>query len=319
MKALQLSSIAFAFLCLFNSCTKDSSQVNSNDQNLNSTKGAVSNSGNPNTGGAPGQGNPNPGGGNNDVQPTMAITYSPLLVSDPPTSTVGTEVTVTGSLTGDNQPGCGQLQLQQNINGSWVTVKSETVTATTKSVVYKFTPDVIGTYQFELHYVPGTPGAGNCTGYAQSMSAVYPLLVVEACNGLDITGRVDGVPQVVVGTNQYQFKVVYEVTTCGLQFDKLKIQGGLTNATTLVSAQDNPQAGVYDNWVPGGSTNWIQRWVETSTGGLLPTTKRTYTIIFQKQYPGSGTIELTGDWSVSLTLNGTEVGRDSFAKIYYTN
>jgi hypothetical protein len=144
------------------------------------------------------------------------------------------------------------------------------------------------------------------------MSDVFPLLVVDQCNGLDITGKVDGEPQPVAGTDRYSFKVVYEVTTCGLQFDKLKVQGGLTNGVSNVTAEDGLKR------KPGNSTNKIITWEEYTPGVLLPTTKRTYTITFEKAYSGSGTIELTGDWSVSLSLNGTDAGRDSFEKIYYT-
>ena len=308
MKTLQLGSLVLALFCLFSSCTKDSQRSSQND--LSAAAGGILGNGNPNAGGPNSQ-------GNTDVKPAMTITYSPLTIADPPTATVGTAVTVRGSITSTPLPDCGKLQLQQIVGTTVTTVAEVNLSSTVHEVSYTFTPDVVGTYQFQVHYVPGGPG-GNCTGFAQNMSDVFPLLVVEACNGLDITGKVVGEPQPVTGTNLYEFTVVYEVTTCGLQFDKLKIQGGLTNATSIVSAMDDPHVGVYDTWVPGNSTNHIQRWVETSTNGLLPTNKRTYTVTFTKAYSGSGTIELTGDWSVSLSLNGTEVGNDSFAKIYYT-
>jgi hypothetical protein len=240
----------------------------------------------------------------------MSIAYSPTITNNPPTATVGTLVTVTGSITSTPAPSCGKLQLQENINGTWLTVKTETVSETNKTVTFSFTPAVTGTYEFQVHYVPGD--GGNCSGFAQNMSDVFPLLVVDQCNGLDITGKVDGEPQPVAGTDRYSFKVVYEVTTCGLQFDKLKVQGGLTNGVSNVTAEDGLKR------KPGNSTNKIITWEEYTPGVLLPTSKRTYTITFEKAYSGSGTIELTGDWSVSLSLNGTEVGRDSFEKIYYT-
>lgn len=291
MKTISLSSIAFACLCLFNSCTKDSSQVQQQDSlSLSSARVA-----------APGT-NIN---GNDDVVPEMTITYNPNpgIVNQP--------VTITGTFTGTNIPNCGKLQLQQYVDGNWVAVagaKTE-VTTTVHELTYTFTPTIAGVdaYEFRLHYV-----ASGCNGFKEGKSDGFPLTVIELCQGLTMTGSATAEP---AEPGTYLFTVTYVVNPCGLQFDKLKTQGGLTNAVEFISAE----GGIADsqNWIPGTSTNKIIKWEESNPGSLLSTVKRTYIIKFKKAYSGSGQIELTGDWSTSASLNGIEAGRVSVPKIYY--
>jgi hypothetical protein len=295
MKTISLSSIAFACLCLFNSCTKESSEISTTSSFNNLSTARVA---------APGT-LPQNGTGNNDVVPEMTITYNPNpgIVNQP--------VTVTASLTGSNIPDCGKLQLQQLIDGDWVgiTGAKTTVSSTVHELTYTFTPTVVGTaaYSFQLHYV-----AGNCDGFREGKSGGFPLDVIEPCQGLTFTGSATAEPS---SAGKYLFTVTYTVNPCGLQFDKLKTQGGLTNAVEFISAEGgliNSQ-----NWVPGTSTNKIIKWEENTPGTLLPTTKRVYVIKFEKAYAGTGSIELTGDWSTSASLNGVDAGYVQFPKIYY--
>ena len=301
MKTLSLSSIAFAALCLFSSCTKDSSQLSSQstDQSTLSARESI-------LGQGKGSG---PATNENSLKtiPKMTVTFNP----DP--ATEGQDVTVTGSFApapGETAPDCGKWQLKMSTDGSnWINVGQEKlVSGADNTVSYTFKPAIVGdsAYQFQLHYVSSGPG---CDTYDGGFSKTFYLNVHAACAGVSLTRELTNTQP--AGENLYEFTVVYKVTTCGAEFDQLKLQGGLTNATSIVEAM--PASGgqvVYDNWVPGGSKNWIQRWVEKSSdGSLLPTNERTYTVKFTKAYSGSGPIELTGGWSVTLTKAGIEVDR----------
>ncbi|MGZ4026652.1 MAG: hypothetical protein ACXVM0_15520 [Flavisolibacter sp.] len=296
MKTFRLSSLAFACLCLFNACTKDNSQTTTTtDQNSLGTQAARTTV----------LGN---GVGNTAVEPTMTISYNPNpgIVNQP--------VTVTGTFsTGQTAPTCGKLDLQEYENNQWVSVSAPVdITTTNQQLTYTFTPTVVGTdvYQFRLHFIKG-----GCPGFANAFSASFPLTVIEACEGLTMKGAViAATPSAQPG--YYDFTVRYTVTTCGLSFDKLKVQGGLTDATAIIAAGTSGP-GTYSTWIPGGSTNHIQRWVEETPGVKLSTAKRVYTTQFTKLYSGSGQVELTGDWSVSLTWMGADAGTASFPKIYY--
>jgi hypothetical protein len=292
MKTISLSSIAFACLCLFNSCTKENSEISTttSSSSLSAARAAALGA--------------NTDRGNNDVAPEMTVVYNP----NP--GVVNQPVTVTGSFTGTNIPTCGQLQLQQLINGSWVKVSDIVVSSSVQEVTYTFTPTSVGTaaYQFQLHYMPSK----NCIGFAQAQSGGFPLDVIEPCQGLTFTGKVTAEPS---SAGKYLFTVTYTVNPCGLQFDKLKTQGGLTNAVEFISAEGGIVGS--QNWVPGSSTNKIIKWEENTPGTLLPTTKRVYVIKFEKAYAGIGSIELTGDWSTSASLNGVDAGYVQFPKIYY--
>jgi hypothetical protein len=314
MKTLKLSSIAFVFLCLISSCTKDSSQLSSstsssNDQTALSARETILGKG-----GKDDQSNQGTQG-KDKVVPEMTITFNP----DP--AKQGQEVTVTGTFIQDGTtPDCGKLQLMMSTDGeNWTSISQEKeISASVQEVTGTFTPSLSGedVYQFKLHYVSS---GSDCNDYDQGWSEIF-YLDVEACEGLTLTRELTGVSD--AGGGLYQFTVVYTITTCGVEFDKLKLQGGLTNATSIVSAdpdEKDPEDALdnvaYDNWIPGGSKNWIQRWVETSTGGLLPTSERKYTVVFTKVYSGSGPIELTGEWSVSLTKAGIEVDRKECSRI----
>jgi len=311
MKTLRLSSIAFFFLCLFYSCTKDTSQTTSqqNSETLAGTRAKVL-GGNPNEGNTPGNGQNNNENNSQKNIPAMEITFNPTV------GVVGEDVVVTGTLlpNADNKmPDCGMLQLQQWINNEWVNVGMEKeISSNVNEVTFTFKPQVAGedAYQFQLHYVAN---GNDCKEFDGGFSETYHLKVVEACKGLDITGKVVGEPTS-IGGGLFEFTVQYEVSTCGLEFNKLKVQGGLTNATEVLNTT-TPIG--YDTWVPGGSLNNILRWQESSTSPLS-TDKRIYTVHFTKAYSGSGTIELTGEWSVSVSLLSGDEQKDTFAKIYYT-
>lgn len=306
MKTLKLSSIAFAFLCLISSCTKDSSQLSSqNDQTALSARQSLLGQG----GKAGGPASENPPG-NNKVVPEMTISFNP----DP--ALLGEEVIVTGSFVQDGStPDCGKIQLMMSTDGStWTNVGQKNISASQQDVSYAFTPTISGdkAYQFQLHYIAS---GGDCKEYDQGRSSIF-YLNVKACEGLNLTRELINMAPVSAGL--YEFTVAYTVTTCGIEFDKLKLQGGLTNATSIVEATpaDDAAKGIdYEAWVPGGSKNWIQRWEETSIGGLLPTHERKYTVKFTKAYSGAGPIELTGAWSVTLTKGGAEVSRKECAQI----
>lgn len=301
MKTLSLSIIAFAALCLFNSCTKDSSQLSSqsSDQNTLSARESIL-----------GQGKgSSPAINENSLKivPKMTVTFNP----DP--AIEGQDVTVTGSFApaiGETAPDCGKFQLMMSTDGNtWSNVGQEKlVSGSDNTVSYTFKPAIVGdkAYQFKLHYISSGP---NCNAYDGGFSGIFYLNVHAACAGITLTRELTNTEP--AGANLYQFTVVYKVTTCGAEFDQLKLQGGLTNATSIVEATPASSGQVaYDNWVPGGSKNWIQRWVEKSSGGsLLPTNERVYTVKFTKAYSGSGPIELTGGWSVTLTKGGVEVAR----------
>ena len=301
MKTLSLSSIAFAALCLFNSCTKDSSQLSSQttDQSTASARESI-------LGQGKGAG---PAINENSIRivPNMTVTFNP----DP--ATEGQDVTVTGSFApalGETAPDCGKFQLMMSTDGTtWNNVGQEKVIAGADNTVsYTFKPTIVGdnAYQFKLHYISSGP---NCSAYDGGFSGIFYLNVHAACAGVSLTRELTNTQP--AGGNLYEFTVVYKLTTCGAEFDQLKLQGGLTNATSIVEATPASSGNIaYDNWIPGGSKNWIQRWVETSSNGaLLPTNERTYTVKFTKAYSGSGAIELTGGWSVTLTKGGVEVDR----------
>jgi len=290
MKIVSLSSMAFACLCFFSSCTKDSTELSgSNLESFSTANSKVA-----------------PGGtiGNDDVVPAMTISYNP----DP--GVVNQPVTLSaGFADGAVSPDCGKFQLQQYIAGQWVGLEAKlTISTASKTLTYTFTPDITGiaAYQFRLHYV-----VGNCEGYKTGFSAAFPLTVIAACEGLSIKGSAIGSP-VVEQPGMYQFTVTYVVNPCGLEFDKLKTQGGLTNATSVVDAT----AG-YETWVPGGSTNNVFKWEESTVGTILSTTTRTYQVMFTKAYSGTGPAQITGAWSVSASLNGAEVQRAEFPAIIF--
>ena len=303
MKTLKLSSIAFAFLCIFSSCSKDSSELTSSSSSsstsLNSTE-ALYGSGQGKGGGAVNEGIGRP----EKVVPEMTISFNP----DP--AVKGEDVTVTGTFSVEQGiVPCGKLQLHMSSDGgvTWGMIGQEKeISAADQQVTYTFQPTSTEAdkYQFKLHYI-----AAGCEGYEQGWSGIFLLDVVEPCSGFTFEGSLIGDP-VPAGGGLYEFTVQYVVNTCGVEFDKLKIQGGLTNATNIVEAtpQDNGNVD-YQNWIPGGSKNWINRWIETAPSGLLHTNERVYTVRFTKAYAGSGPVELTGGWSVTLTKAGVEVDR----------
>lgn len=283
MKALIKGSFAFLLFSIF-SCTKDSSQlVNQDSPETLAMKMAA-------------------GLGNNDVEPLLTVDYSPKpAVKDQP-------VTITGGLdqSSSNIPSCGKLQLQQWNGTTWDDLGSPVnVSGPTSVVTYSFTPTLVGTndYTFRVHYLKA-----GCNGFANSFSDGMSVTVVEPCNGLGLTGVATGLPSATPG--YYDFTVTYTVTTCNVQYDYLKLQGGLTDASTNVVAVNG------ESWPVGNAPlpNYINRWEEFSQ---IPGGTKSYTVTFTKAYSGSGPMTITGNWSVKAKLNGVEVAVAEFPPIVF--
>ena len=281
MKTLKLSSIALLLMSIF-SCTKSSNTL---EQTQQVSKAFAA----PTTVHA-------------DIEPGLVVNFNPS------PGVAGEQVTVTGTFDGSTQiPDCGKLQLFQKIDGNWVKQADVNVSSSVHSVSYQFTPTIVGNdvYEFQLHYI-----AGNCDGFKQVFSSSYFLDVVEACHGLTITGKASAEPAAEAG--YYYFTVNYTVNTCGIEYDHLKTQGGLTAWTSDIS---NTTAGAA-SWQVGNSShpNTIVKWEESAP---LAGNTKTYSVTFKKAWSGSGPVELTGAWSVTATDNGTETGTASFDPIVY--
>lgn len=282
MKALIKGSLAFMLLCLF-SCTKNGSFFTGDESSLLRGGGASQ--------------------ANADIAPALVVNFNP----DP--AIVNQPVTVTGTFntTTVAAPQCGKLQLFQKINGSWVAVGSQVnVTPSVQSVSYTFTPTLIGTdvYEFKVNFIKA-----GCAGYSTEASSSFFLTVVQPCNGLTLVGTATGVPSI-DAPGMYDFTVDYTVTACNISYDALKLQGGLTAASVLVGATNGYTWEVGN----GPNPNSIIKWTESSP---FPGTSKTYTATFRKAYSGSGTITITGAWSVKTTLNGVETGVSQFPPINF--
>jgi len=235
----------------------------------------------------------------------MTITFNPAI------GVVGEDVTVTGSFDGSTAiPTCGMLHLFEVVNGTAIKVGDVNVTSTVQSVSYTFKPTVAGdqAYEFYLQYV-----AGNCDGFSETQSQPFFLKVVEPCLGFNLTGKV---ANAVAGNNgNYIFTVEYTVNACGIEYDYLKTQGGLTAFTSdvvnLIPQTTTRETGNGNTDHP----NTIITWEEFSK---LANNTKTYSVTFQKPYTGSGTVELTGQWSVHATLNGVDQGTAICAPLSYT-
>ena len=297
MKIVSLSSLAFACLCFF-SCTKEASQLKEQDDQSTHSAARASILGN-------GQ-----AVGNTAVEPELTVVYNPS------PGTVNQPVLVTGtftSTTGETLPACGKLQLFQKIDGQWQSVTQEKdISASVQEVNFSFVPTIVGidAYEFKVNYV-----SQNCGNFTNTRSASFPLTVISDCQGLSLKGSVTGAQQA-AEAGLFEFTVTYVVDACGVDFEKLKLQGGLTNATEIVTSGTSGP-GEYSTWISGGSTNHIQKWEESTPGSSLSTAKRTYVTTFKRPYTGAGPVELTGDWSVSLWLNGTDAGHVEFPKVIY--
>ena len=294
MKTFKLSSLLLLCLVLLFSCSKDDSIQTSSETNSLQPLGNYGVNGN-------GQGNQNVVA---DVAPTMIVVFNP----DP--AIAGQAMTVTGKFNpaaGETAPTCGKLQLQQNVNGTWVDFgTSVNVSSTTTEVSAPFTPAQAGNdvYEFRVHYV-----AQNCAGYKQNKCAGFFLDVINPCS-LNLSGTATG-HAIDAEPGMYEFTVTYTLNTCELVYDKLKIQGGLTNGSTLVSTSGG------ENHIPGTSTNQIIKWETYTPGSPITSGITTYTIVFKKAYSGSGPVTLTGNWSASLNMNGISVGTTEFAPIVF--
>jgi hypothetical protein len=285
MKTLKWSAIALFFLCIFSSCTKS---ADSDSQQLASANRI---------------GNP-VGNASSDIEPGLMVSFNPSPAVENQT------VTVTGTFDGSTAiPNCGKLELEQKQNNDWVPVGVQVnVTSTTHEVTYQFTPTLVGddVYEFRLHYI-----VAGCDGYNNAFSGSYFLDVLPACQGLTLTGHVASA--VSQGDGNYLFTVEYTVSTCTVRYDYLKLQGGLTAFSTEVEAISPDDASLKE---AGNSShpNTIVKWEETAQ---LQGNTKTYSVSFKKAWSGSGPVELTGQWSVHATLNGTETGLATFPPIIH--
>ena len=284
MKTLKLSSIALALICLV-SCTKSSNTL-TEQASLRTSSNNVSN------------------GNQDDVAPSLIVTF------DPSTAVVNQAVTVTASFdatSGVAVPDCGKLQLRQRINGIMEKVADVDVSSSVHEVSFQLIPTIVGddAYEFDVHYI-----AGNCAGFKQTMSESFFLDVVSACTGLSIEGVASAIPAE-GEPGLYDFTVNYTVNTCGIEYDFLKTQGGVTAWTTDVTTLP-----ATTSWPVGQSNhpNTITKWEETYP---LEGNSKTYTLKFRKAWSGTGTVEITGKWSVKAELNGVEVGVAEFGPIVY--
>jgi hypothetical protein len=287
MKTLKWSSFVVFSLCIFSSCTKST-----NNETELSTAARVGTGGN-------GIGNtvqPDP------INPGLSVTFNPSPAVENETAIV------TGGFDGTTAvPDCGKLQLFQKINGDWIKVSDADVTSTIHQVVFEFTPTIVGedVYEFRVHFI-----SAGCSGFSQTFSGSFFLDVIADCHGLSITGTASAVPDIQTGF--YLFTVNYTVSTCGVQYTHLKTQGGLTAFSNQVQVITPG----YDIWEVGNSThpNTIIKWEESSS---LSGNSKTYTTTFKKAWSGSGPVQITGQWSVSADVNGTESAVATFAPIYY--
>lgn len=286
MKTLRLSSIALLFLCIYSSCTKS---VNTIDSQAQTSK-------------AGGSGSISGGG---KVNPSLIVLFNPSPAIQNQTATVTGTFDAT---TGVAIPDCGALHLFQMVNGAWVNVASATITSSVHEVSYNFVPATVGNavYEFRLQYVPSS----GCTAFSENISSNYFLDVISACQGLSIKGTASAAPTSDAGI--YLFTVSYTVNTCGVQYTHLKTQGGLTAWTTDVQGATPG----YQDWQAGNSShpNTIIKWEESSP---LPGNTKTYTVSFKKAWSGSGPVELTGGWSVTADVNGSQSATATFDPITY--
>jgi len=287
MKTLKWSTFILFFLCILSSCKKTSN--NETDLATASKVGAGGNGVGNNT-------NSNP------VDPGLTVSFnpSPAFENQP--------VTVTGGFDGSTAiPDCGKMQLFQKIDGNWSKVADTDISPGIHQVSFEFTPTLVGedVYEFRVHYI-----AAGCTGFSQTFSGSFFLDVISSCHGLTITGTASAVPDIQTGF--YLFTVHYTVNTCGVQYTHLKTQGGLT----AFSNQVNVITPGYEVWEVGNSThpNTIVKWEESSP---LSGNNKTYTATFKKAWSGSGPVQITGAWSVSADVNGSQSAVASFDPIYY--
>jgi len=286
MKTLRLSSIALLFLCIYSSCTKSVTTIDSQTQTSKA-------------------GGPSGISGGGKVNPSLIVFFNPSPAIQNQTTTVTGTFDAT---TGVAIPDCGALHLFQMVNGAWVHVASATITSSVHEVNYNFVPTTVGTavYEFRVQYVPSS----GCSDFSENFSSNYFLDVISACQGLTIKGIASATPTSEAGI--YLFTVSYTVNTCGIEFTHLKTQGGLTAWTTDVQ---EATAG-YVDWLAGNSShpNTIIKWEENSQ---LPGNTKTYTVSFKKAWSGSGPVELTGQWSVTADVNGSQTATATFDPITY--
>ncbi len=282
MKALIKGSLAFMLLCIFSSCTKDNSDLPADGSSIKHGLSSAS----------------------TEITPSLIVTF------DHAPATMNQPVTVTGTFntaSGVPVPECGTLQLFQKLADGWVAVSPVvTVTGTVKSVNWSFVPAINGTdvYEFSVNYV-----RTGCERFISQASNSYFLSVGQACTGLTLTGSVSGSP-CLDAPGMYDFTVNYTVSACARNYNKLKLQGSIMAASGVAQATSGYQLATGS----GPYSISVLTWEETSA---FPGNSKTFTATFRKAYSGSGTISITGSWSVKTFWDGVETGVSLFPPVSF--
>ena len=278
MKTLNLSGIALLFLSIFTSCEKSTDSLVEDGFAASALR----------------VGTPGPATPGASVNPSLVVVFNP----DP--AMVNETVMVVGTFnhtTGVTVPDCGKLQLQQKINGDWVTVADEDVTASAHAVTYDFIPTVVGddAYEFRLHFIKS---GGGCNAFNNTFSDSYFLDVERPCvSTFTITPSVSAENK---GGGLYEFTVNYTLTS-PVDVSGVKFQGGATaGGNSGHSITDFGNTSV----VNANNNNTVLKW----EGNLIACTPQTITFKYTRNFscPAAAAI-VTGGWSASqgASLLGT--------------
>ena len=303
MKTIQLSGIiAMLFISVLTSCTKDSKDTLSGSSDF-STSGSNASSGR--------AASPNGGQVNNDKKAEATLDLS--IASSP--ATLGSTVTFNCDMNFSQPVSQFVIVVEKatvkDLNGNW--------TNWTEQVGYgKEVKDIAATSTY-LHSWNFTASEAGETAWrvrvtgrdvANSLSD-EEVLIVTSCTGISLEEHIVSVSDEADADGYYTFLIDYTVNTCGVEYTKLKLQGGLTAGAIFL-----PELSSGGNaWTVGANgKNTIVNWLEYAP---LPQNTKTYRVAFKKHYNGSGLIELTGEWTVKAEKNGVEVGADSVDPISY--
>lgn len=274
MKTLSLSGIALLFVSIFTSCEKSSDTL---------VEDGIA-------GSALRLRTPGPATPGASVDPSLIVVFNP----DP--AMVNETVSVIGTFdptTGVAVPDCGKLQLQQKINGDWVKVGEENLSASVHAVTYDFIPAVVGddAYEFRLHFIKS---GGGCNAFNNTFSASYFLDVKRPC--VSVFTITPSVSAESIGGGLYEFTISYTLTSpedlTGVKFQGGATAGGnsghqLTNLgnTSVVNANNN---------------NTVLKW----EGNLTACAPQTVTFKYTRNFSCPATAAIvTGGWSAVQGVN----------------